>query len=273
MKSKRDSLNAKPGIGRIFLTSFIVLGIFGNSPAFACGGILDVICNLNNGGLSPENIANQTRESVQNVANAINELQAGVLSGPALEQAIIASRDSARNGAMPIPANIRRMLTGYASQESMNRARFKIGDNGFFNLARLLEQGGFAVAVTLDDVIVFRGPSEASDPSVWAHELKHVDQYSSWGIHSFAVQYARNAGSVEGPAYEAGNSYWNWNRQQQMATQYQQFLQAGPTTSSPHMGVFCYTMAGKFGPGPIQPQGSPCWVNLPQGQFFGRVGP
>jgi hypothetical protein len=117
------------------------------------------------------------------VGNAVNELQASTLSGPVLEQAINASRNTAINGAMPIPPHIRQQLAGYASVDSMNRVRYKIGDNGFLNLARLLEQGGFAAAVTLDEVIVFKGPSEAEDVSVWAHELVHVDQYRD-GVHS-----------------------------------------------------------------------------------------
>jgi hypothetical protein len=64
--------------------------------------------------------------------------------------------------------------------------------------------------VTLIDVVVFRGPSEAADPSMWAHELTHVDQYRDWGVHSLAVQYARNWRSVEDPAYAKGNGYQAW---------------------------------------------------------------
>jgi len=134
----------------------------------------------------------------------------GQVGGVPLEQWIIASHNSAINGAMPIPPQIRQALTGYASEDSMNRVRYKIGDNGFLNLAHMLEQGGFASAVTLIDVVIFRGPSEASDPSIWAHELTHVDQYRDWRVHSFAIQYARDYNSVEAPAYAKGNGYWAW---------------------------------------------------------------
>ena len=208
------------------------------SVAFACGGFLDAKCNLEHGGLSPGNIAKQTQKAGQDaantvakagqdVANAINELQASVLSGPTLERAIIASHDTAINGAMPIPPLIRQQLTGYASEDSMDRVRFKIGDNGFANLAHLLEQGGAASAVTLIDVVVFRGPSEADDLSIWAHELTHVDQYREWGVHSFAVQYTRNWHSVEDPAYAKGNGYraWAMNRGP-----------VGPTVGGPPVG-------------------------------------
>jgi hypothetical protein len=132
------------------------------------------------------------------------------VGGLPLEQWIIQSHNTAMNGAMPIPPRIREALTGYASEDSMNKVRFKVSDNGALNLAHDLEQGGFASAVTLIDVIVFRGPSEADDPSIWAHELTHVDQYSQWGVHSFAIQYARDYRSVEAPAYAKGDGYWAW---------------------------------------------------------------
>jgi len=256
----------------ILLTAFIPV-----STAFACGGIFDVACNLSHGGLSPDNIARQTEKAVQDTANtvqkagqdvgnAVNELQASLLSGPTLEQAIIASHNTAISGAMPIPPMIRQALTGYASEDSMNRVRYKIGDNGFANLARLLEQGGLASAVTLIDVIVFRGPSEADDLSIWAHELTHVDQYRDWGVHSFAVQYARNYRGVEDPAYAKGDEFWAWYQQQPQQT-------ASMQPPPPTVGAFCYTAAGRFGPGPIQALGAPCFVALPQGNFPGQIGP
>ncbi|APC19453.1 hypothetical protein BLL42_27345 (plasmid) [Pseudomonas frederiksbergensis] len=198
------------------LSAFLVA-----SPALSCGSVLDVECNLTHGGLSPENIGNQTgiviqqgsntlQKAGQDVSNALNELQANLLTGPVLEQAIQSSRDTAINGSMPIPPQIRRNLTGYASEESMNQVRYKVGDNGFVNLARLLEQGGAAAAVTLIDVVVFRGESDAEDEALWAHELTHVDQYRNWGVRSFAVHYARNANSVEDEAYAKGNGYLAW---------------------------------------------------------------
>lgn len=209
---------------RYFVGAFCVLSaaISQMSISHACGGIFDVACNLQHGGMSPGNIVKQTQKAgsdvvnagskaVQDVANALNELQASVLTGPTLEQAILASRNTAINGAMPIPPHIRRQLTGYASEDSMNRVRYKIGDNGFVNLARLLEQGGLADAVTLIDVVVFRGPTEAADLSTWAHELTHVDQYAA-GVHSFAVRYARNWQSIENPAYEKGSGFASWQR-------------------------------------------------------------
>jgi hypothetical protein len=261
--------------------------IFSSSNGFACGGIFDAGCNLTHGGMSPGNILRQTQKAgqdtvntvakaQQDVANALNELQASLLTGPTLEQAIIASHNTAINGAVPIPPNVRRALTGYASEDSMNRVRYKIGDSGFANLAHLIEQGGKADAVTLIDVVIFRGPSEANDLSTWAHELTHVDQYRDWGVHSFAVQYTRNWRSVEDPAYAKGNGFDAWYAQHQASipNEIPTNMNTLPATyTPPPLGAFCYTQFGRFGPGPIQPQGNPCFVTLPQGNVPGQVGP
>jgi hypothetical protein len=239
------------------------------SPANACGGIFDVVCNLEHGGMSPDNIARQTQEAGQHVADAINELQASTLTGPALETAIAASRSTALSGCQPIPAEMRQQLTGYASEQSMNQACYKVGDNGFANLARLLEQGGFASAVTLVDVIVFHGPTEAADPSIWAHELKHVDQFREWGIHSFAVQYARNHQGVENPAYAQGNDYWNWRQSRQA------LAQAGPAPTfaqmSPAAATVCYTPWGGCYMSVAITPGSSCYCPTAMGPVWGQA--
>ena len=183
------------------------------------------------------------------------------VAGDTLAEYIQASRNTAINGAIPIPPLIRQSLTGYATEDSINRVRFKIGDNGFFNLARVLERAGKADAVTLIDVIVFNGPTEAGDPALWAHELTHVDQYRDWGLHSFAVKYVRNFHEAEDPAYAKANGFVAWTQQHQQG-QYGQ-----------NIGSFCFTYLGRFGPGPPLPIGSPCNANTPQGMILGQIVP
>jgi hypothetical protein len=199
-----------------------------------------------------------------------NELK-GQIGGNALAPYIQQSRNDAMRGAMPIPFHIRQTLTGYASEDSMNRVRYKIGDNGVANLAHLTMQMGWGdpQAITLIDVVVFRGPSEANDPALWAHELVHVDQYRDWGVHDFAIRYARNSNDVEAPAYAKGRDYWAWAN-----------TNGGPTANNPvgggsmaMSGAFCHTVFGRFGPGPVQPFGAPCFVDGPGGRMFGQVGP
>jgi hypothetical protein len=257
------------------------------TAAFSCGGIFDVECNLREGGLSPENLGDQmgkagedisetVKKAGQDVANAVNELQASVLTGPTLALAIQSSRDSAIGTAQPIPPHIRQRLTGYISEDALNRVRFKIGDNGFVNLAQLLERGGLARAVTLIDVVVFKDAGDAEDVALWAHELAHVEQYASWGVHSFSVQYARNWQSVENPAYEKGNNYWNWasarGQGSNLPVPGQIFIpnQAPPP---PPLVYFCHTSLGRYGPFNPAPPGVSCFVNFPNGRVFGVTGP
>jgi hypothetical protein len=247
-----------------------------NNPGQITGGPNSVINNPGQLKGGPNSVINNPGQVTQGIANALNELQASLLTGPTLERAIVESRNTAINGSMPIPPRIRQMLTGYASEDSMNRVRYKIGDSGFINLARLLEQGGTASAVTLIDVVVFRGPTEAGDPAIWAHELTHVDQYQAWGVHSFAVQYTRSWQGVENPAYAKGNGFWAWYQQQQGTNQVAvpRLPQQYPAPQPPQqVGAFCYAAGGRFGPGPVQPLGAPCLVTLPQGNFPGQVGP
>lgn len=48
--------------------------------------------------------------------------------------------------------------------------------------------------------------------------------------------------------------------------------QGGPVFAQQPMGNFCYTQAGRFGPGPVNPLGSPCTANTPWGVIPGQVG-
>jgi hypothetical protein len=144
----------------------------------------------------------------------LKDFQASSLSGPLLARMITASRNEAIEGALPIPPDIRRQLTGYASEDSMNRVRYRIVSKHSLNLASLLERGGFADAVTLIDVIVFKSPVIVGSACAWAHELTHVDQFHEWGVNGFAVRYARDWKTVESRAYAKGDGYDQWKHQQ-----------------------------------------------------------
>lgn len=149
------------------------------------------------------------------VGKAARGAQAQIFGNP-LEVWINNSRGSAYGSSQPIPAQIRQALEGYVADNVMDRARFKVGDNGILNLAGLTVRYGDASAVTVNDVIVFRNAEDAfNNPALWAHELTHVRQYMEWGVHSFAIQYARNYNDVEAPAYAAGDGYAQWIANQQ----------------------------------------------------------
>jgi hypothetical protein len=148
------------------------------------------------------------------------ELEAQVGGNP-LAVWLEGSRNTAVGTSEPVPPQIRQALTGYIEEDVMNRARFKVGDNGVINLAGLtltygdyFSAGGIA-AVTLIDVIVFQNSNDAyNNPSLWAHELTHVKQFRDWGTRDFAIRYARDAGAVENEAYAVGNNYDEWRARQ-----------------------------------------------------------
>src|SRR5260370_29941116 len=173
---------------------FILLAIIAisGSKVSACGGPFDIACNVGQTiekagqdvGREGGKIIDQARTDVGNGLDRIDprinqigrdidsmrlELQSSVFTGPALEQWFWASRNSAMNGAMPVPPYIRQALQGWYDDGLLNMARFKVGDGGELNLANNSIRIGTAVAVTLIDVIVFKGPNEASDPALWAH--------------------------------------------------------------------------------------------------------
>ena len=53
------------------------------------------------------------------------------------------------------------------------------------------------IAVTLDDVVVFRNEVDAlTNRELWAHELVHVLQYETLGVEGFAQEYLSSGGST-----------------------------------------------------------------------------
>lgn len=143
------------------------------------------------------------------IPNSRTDIAIGTLTGPTLAKWIKESRNSARNGAQPIPPEMRELVEGYAPDKVLDRARYRIGDNGIVNLARASEHIGDAAAVTLDYVIVFKNSDYAENPGIWVHELTHVDQYAQKGVDEFANEYVTNYKSIENPAYAAEDNYWN----------------------------------------------------------------
>ena len=123
-------------------------------------------------------------------------------AGTALGEAIRHSRNAAIGQAKPIPAGVRNQLRDFFPDAVLDRVKFKVGDDGVLNLARNTLFNASVGAITLDDVIVFRSDDDAQrNISLWAHELRHAQQYLEWGVHSFAVQYVRDSSRVENEAY------------------------------------------------------------------------
>jgi len=121
-----------------------------------------------------------------------------------LENWIVLSRNTAAAGeTQTIPLNIRAQLEPYYDLQVLDSARYKVGDDAELNAANTMLQNPDINAVTLIDIIVFRNAEDAlNDVALWAHELKHVQQYQQWGVREFATRYTRDYNAVEAPAYE-----------------------------------------------------------------------
>lgn len=126
------------------------------------------------------------------------------IAATALENWIVQSREMAAAGDIqPIPLNIRAQLEPYYDLQVLDSVRYKVGDDGELNAAHAMLQNPDINAVTLVDIIVFRRPEDAQNTvTLWAHELKHVEQYMQWGVREFATRYTRDYAAVEAPAYE-----------------------------------------------------------------------
>ena len=130
--------------------------------------------------------------------------QAGqVIAVDALARWIATSRaDAIQAGVSPIPASIRAKLKGHFPEAMLAKVRYRVGMGSDFSLQTKAFQGGNAVAITLDDVILFRSADDAArNIELWAHELHHVRQYQSWGVTGFAQRYTRDHRAVEAEAY------------------------------------------------------------------------
>ncbi|MHC6225954.1 eCIS core domain-containing protein [Pseudomonas sp. X10] len=118
----------------------------------------------------------------------------------ALQQA----RDEATaRGSQPLPLHIRVQLEPWYDFAVLDAARYRVGDEQQVSAANALLRNPDVNAVTLIDTIIFRHARDAEDNvALWAHELKHVQQYQEWGVEEFARRYTRDFESIEAPAYE-----------------------------------------------------------------------
>ncbi|MDM3885883.1 DUF4157 domain-containing protein [Pseudomonas sp. BCRC 81390] len=127
-----------------------------------------------------------------------------VLASSSLTYALQQARDEATaDGVQPIPLHIRAQLEAWYDFAVLDAARFRVGDEQQMSAANALLQNPDVNAVTLIDTIIFRRASDAEDNvALWAHELKHVQQYQQLGVEEFARRYTRNYDELEAPAYK-----------------------------------------------------------------------
>lgn len=229
----------------------------------------DPIGDITNPGRIVRNVGRELDNAGQQIDRV--RLEANAQAGaPVLEAWLNQSRNDASSGAMPIPQHIRHQLQGFYDTDLLNRARFKVGDPGVLNLSNLSIQYGGAAAVTLIDIIVFKNAADAyNNTTLWAHELKHVQQFRDWGVRDFAIRYLRSWNGVEGEAYAAENSYQRWSAQ--MAQRGQVTSGAPPPIAPPMPAIasMCATNLGVCGMGMAIPVGSQCYCPTFNGPVWG----
>ena len=131
-------------------------------------------------------------------ANVISETFAAALQR---------SRDAVREGSKPIPEAVIKGLMPFYPESLLREVRYNIGDTSQTGLAGFAIRNGNAAAVTLIDTIVFANPQDSeTNVALWAHEVKHVEQFRRWGLMGFAQAYVRDHEAVEAEAYAIGNA-------------------------------------------------------------------
>jgi hypothetical protein len=137
------------------------------------------------------------------------------VAAPALALWLTQARaEAAIAGTQPIPPHIREQLLRWYDPGVLDTARYRISDNGQFSTATAMLQNPDVGAVTLIDVILFRDAQTAEqDIALWAHELKHVQQYQEWGVEGFAQRYTQDFNAVEAPAYAIQVEVRRWVRE------------------------------------------------------------
>ena len=113
-----------------------------------------------------------------------------------------ARAEAATADIQPIPSHIREQLLRWYDPSVLDSVRYKVSDNGQFSAATAMLQNPDVGAVTLIDIILFRdAQTSQQNIALWAHELKHVQQYQEWGVAGFAQRYTQDFNAVEAPAY------------------------------------------------------------------------
>jgi hypothetical protein len=115
------------------------------------------------------------------------------IAAPALALWLTQARaEAAIADIQPIPPHIREQLLRWYDPSVLDAARYKVSDNGQLSAATAMLQNPDVGAVTLIDIILFRDAQSAEqNVALWAHELKHVQQYQEWGVEGFAQRYTQ----------------------------------------------------------------------------------
>lgn len=271
------------------LTAFAL----GTAPPAKAGGligdIIEGVCGNCGAGRALDNAHRQVKEAIppykaieEGASRIVNETVVQS-TAPLLQEAIARSRDDALNaGVAPIPREIRNNLRGFIPDRILDITRYRVRGGGDLSLQVNSIRYGEASAIALDYVVVFRNQNDALyNPTLWAHELTHIQQYQDWGLRDFAIRYVRNYRSVEAPAYEAETRYAAWvgvrNSQQGGATNSAGSPSRLNRPASPFSfdgdSNFCGTAVTACRVNGFAPVGTPCWCTTPLGAATGSLIP
>lgn len=117
---------------------------------------------------------------------------------PAFAATIRMSRNRAvANGVRPVPQRVVKALSPYFSPGVLAQARWRPPMPQPSMTGLLVRWYFHEGAVTLQDVVLFSDEGLAQDPSFWAHELAHVEQYRRYGVDGFARRYVKDWEGLE----------------------------------------------------------------------------
>ena len=133
--------------------------------------------------------------------------------GQTLENALKRSRDTARTDSKPVPAEVKKALQPFYSDEDFKNVRYSVGDVSPAGLAGFAIRNGNAAAVTLIDTIVFKDDDYVKNLALWSHEMHHIKQYKEWGTLGFASRYAFGWQAVEHEAQERATEFVAWYKE------------------------------------------------------------
>ncbi|MBS3979856.1 MAG: DUF4157 domain-containing protein [Rhodobacteraceae bacterium] len=130
------------------------------------------------------------------------------MAAAALANALVQSRDAAwAAGTNPMPPHIRQALLAWFPADLLDSVEYRVGITEDATLQSLSIRYGDAVAVATIDIITFAYPWDAeNNVALWAHEVKHVEQFRRWGLLGFAQRYVRDHQAVEAEAHAIGDA-------------------------------------------------------------------
>jgi Domain of unknown function (DUF4157) len=104
-----------------------------------------------------------------------------------------------------MPPHIRDALLDWYPADLLDSVEYRVGGAEDSSVQSLSMRYSDATAVTAIDTIIFANAWDAENNiALWAHEVKHVEQFQRLGLMDFARAYVRDHTSVEAEAYAIG---------------------------------------------------------------------